>query len=123
MAAPGTGAPLMQAGKIKPLATTAMKRLPDYPNVPTVAESGVPGYELSNIYMLYVQGATPAAILTGLNREVALALTDPELRKKFAAVSTTPGEPYSPDELRKNLAAEIARWEVLIKKGNIKLDD
>ena len=117
------GVQMVRSGKLKALAVTGLQRMPEFPGTPTLAESVFPGYELTNTYTLYTNGATPAAILNAMNREVAQALTDPELRKKMAADSSTPAEPRTPDELRKILIAEIDRWETVVRKANIKLEE
>lgn len=117
------GAQMVRAGKLKALAVTGLQRMPEFPGTPTLAESVFPGYELTNTYTLYTNGATPAAILNAMNREVAQALTDPELRKKMTADASIPAEPRTPDELRKILIAEIERWETVVKKANIKLEE
>ncbi len=123
IAAVVSGGQLARTGKIKALAITGSKRLAEFPGVPTIAESGFPGYDLSNTYTLYTAAATPPVILTALNREVVQALTDPELRKKMAADSSVPGEPRTPDELRKILIADMERWDAVVKKANIKLEE
>jgi tripartite-type tricarboxylate transporter receptor subunit TctC len=78
---------------------------------------------LSNTYALYVPAKTPTAIINALNRGVAQALTDPDLRKKMIADASTPALPRPPEELRKVLVSEIDRWEAVVKKANIKLED
>jgi len=112
-----------RSGKIRPIAVTTPQRMSQFPDVPTVAESGVPGYELSNTYTLYVAGATPPVLVNALNRTVVQALTDPDLRKKFENDNSTPAPPRSPDELRKILTSEIDRWDAVVKRANIKLDN
>lgn len=112
-----------KSGKIRPIAVTTPQRMSQYPDIPTVAESGVPGYELSNTYTLYVAGTTPAALVMALNRSVAQALTDPDLRKKFENDNSTPASPRSPEELRKILVSEIDRWDAVVKRANIKLEN
>lgn len=113
----------IKSGKIRPIGVTTPQRMPQYPDIPTVAESGVPGYELSNTYTLYVAGATPPTLVNALNRAVAQALADPELRKKFENDNSTPAPPRSPDELRKILASEIDRWSAVVKRANITLNN
>ena len=109
-------------GKIIGAAT--LQRMPDYPDVPTVAaEPGMAGYELSNTYALYVPARTPVAIINGLNRAVAQALNDPELRKKMLADASTPATPRPAEDLKKILSSEIDRWEAVVKKANIKLEE
>ena len=101
-----------------------LQRMPDYPDVPTVAaEPGMAGYELSNTYALYVPARTPVAIINGLNRAVAQALNDPELRKKMLADASTPATPRPAEDLKKILSSEIDRWEAVVKKANIKLEE
>ena len=117
------GLPGVKNGKVRAVAVTALARIAEYPDVPTVAESGIPGYELVNSYTLYVNGATPAVVINALNKEVLVALTDPELRKAFAKDNSTPAQPRTPDELRKILAADIDRWDAVVKRANIKLED
>jgi tripartite-type tricarboxylate transporter receptor subunit TctC len=117
------GVQLLKAGKIKAVGVTSTQRVPDLPNVPTVAESGFPNYELGNTYALYVNGATPAVIVNALNREVIASLNDPELKKKFAQEGSSPAPAYTPDQLKKILVDEIDRWEAVVKSANIKLDD
>lgn len=118
-----SGLQLVRSGKTKIVGAATLQRMADYPDVPTVAESGLPGYELSNTYALYVPAKTPTAIINALNRGVAQALTDPDLRKKMIADASTPALPRPPEELRKVLVSEIDRWEAVVKKANIKLED
>lgn len=118
-----SGLQLVRTGKAKLVAVTTAQRLSDYPDIPTVAESGLAGYELSNTYSLFTQSRTPAPLISALNREVVQVLTDPDLRKKMMADASTPAPPRQPDELKKILLAEIERWEAVVKKANIKLED
>jgi len=112
-----------KSNKIRPIAATSAARMAEYPDVPTVAESGIPGYELTNTYTLYVNGTTPASLVGALNKEVIAAIADPELRKQFAKDNSTPASPRTPDELRKILVADIERWDAVVKRANIKLED
>ncbi len=117
------GVQLLKAGKLKAVGVTSLQRMPDLPDVATIAESGFPNYELGNTYALYMNGATPMTIVNAMNREVIAALADPELRKRFATEGSTPGLAQTPDQLRKSLVDEISRWEAVVKKANIKLED
>lgn len=118
-----SGLQLVRTGKAKIVGAATLQRMADYPDVPTVAESGLPGYELSNTYALYVPAKTPVNIINALNRGVAQALTDPDLRKRMIADASTPASPRPADELRKVLVSEIDRWEAVVKRANIKLED
>jgi len=117
-----SGQSLVRAGKLKAIAVTAAQRVADVPDTPTVAESGIPNYEVTNTYTLYVNGATPINIVQALNKEVIGALADPELRKAFAKDNSTPAPPRSVDELKRILVSEIDRWEGVVKSANIKLE-
>ena len=75
------------------------------------------------VLLVPANGATPVAIINALNREVAQALTDPELRKKFLNDNSTPAPPRSPDELRKIFLADMEKWDSVVKKANIKLEE
>ena len=119
-----SGLQLVRQGKAKIIGAATLQRMPDYPDVPTVAaEPGMAGYELSNTYALYVPARTPVAIINGLNRAVAQALNDPELRKKMLADASTPATPRPAEDLKKILSSEIDRWEAVVKKANIKLEE
>jgi tripartite-type tricarboxylate transporter receptor subunit TctC len=116
-----SGLQLVRTGKARILAVTTTERMEAYPDVPTVAEF-LPGYELSNSYVLYVRAETPATTVSSLNKEVIKALSDPALRKQMLADSSNPAPPRTPAELKKMLATEIERWESVVKKANISLD-
>lgn len=118
-----SGASAIKAGKMKAFAVTGSQRMAELPDMPTVAESGIPGYDLTNTYTLYTHGATPVATINALNKEVAQALTDPELRKKFLNDNSTPATPRSPDELRKIFLGEMEKWDSVVKRANIKLEE
>lgn len=118
-----SGLQLVRTGKAKMLASATLQRMPEYPDVPTIAEHGLPGYELSNTYGLFVAAKTPATIIAGLNKSVIQVLSEPELRKKMLADASTPAPPRTPEELKKILVSEIERWEAVVKKANIKLED
>ena len=118
-----SGQSMVKSGKLKMIAATGAQRITEAPDTPTVAEQGIPGYDVTNTYTLYANGATPAPILQALNREVIAALADPELRKAFAKDNSTPAPPRTVDELRKILVSEMDRWEAVVKRANIKLEE
>jgi tripartite-type tricarboxylate transporter receptor subunit TctC len=118
-----SGLQLVRQGKARVLAITAAQRHADYPDVPTIAETIIPGYEMSNAYMLYAPSKTPSAIITALNREVQHVLADEEFRKKLIADASMPGPARSPQEWQKQFVAEVNRWDAVVKKANIKLEE
>ena len=115
-----SGLILVKAGKARMLATTMPQRNPDFPDVPTLAESGLPAFDLANTYILYVPAQTPANIVAALNREIAQVVSAPDLKEKFAADGAIAPPPYTPEQLRKNFVADYARWEGVIKRTGIK---
>ncbi len=113
---------LVKSGQLKLIGTLSPKRLEQYPDVPTAAESGFPGYELSNTYAVYAPIKTPLAILAFLNREISQVVRSPELAAKLAADYVDPAPAASPEELRKIVHAEVEKWEGVVKAGNIRSD-
>ena len=118
-----SGIQLVRTGKARLIGVATPQRLSDYPDVPTVSESGLLNYELSNTYSLYAPIRTATSIIAGLNREVIDLLSAPELKAKFAADFATAAPPRSPEELRKILLSDIERWDGVVKKAGIKLEE
>jgi len=118
-----SGLQLVRAGKARLLATTMQQRNPEFPDVPTLAESGLPGLDLANTYMLYLPAATPRAITNALNRKITQVLATPELKEKFAADGAIAPPPHTPDQLKRLFIADYARWENMIKRTGIKPED
>ena len=110
-----------KAGTLRPLAVTSAQRSPAIPNVPTLAESGLPGFEATSWFALFAPKGTPAAIVAKLNQEVRKALETPELQKRFAELG---GEirPMSPDELAAYVRSEHDKWAKVVKTAGAKLD-
>ncbi len=110
-----TSAQLIQANSVKAYAATSAKRLPSVPNVPTAAEAGLPGLEISVWHGLYVPAKTPDPIVQALARALAEALKNPSLIKKFEDIATDPTpDKATPETLRDTLKSEIDRWRPLI---------
>jgi tripartite-type tricarboxylate transporter receptor subunit TctC len=112
----------IHGGKMKPLAVTGAKRLPDLPNVPTVAESGYAGFEAYSFIGIFVPSATPAATVQQLTADFRAVLADAEVRKKLAdggfEVMATDGP-----TLDRYTRAEYERWKDFVKATNLKLED
>ena len=84
----GSSLPHIQGGKLKPLAVTSAKRHPSLPNVPTMIEAGVPGYELTGWHGIAVRAGTPAPVIQKLNTTLNTIFSDPEFKKKWEAIGT-----------------------------------
>ncbi len=118
-AAPPTAMPHVEGGKLIPLATTGLKRPAYLPNIPTVAESGFPGFEALNWYAFVAPGKTPARILDRWNVEIVKVLNDPEVKKALEAHGLTP-QPTTRAELTAFMKKEDAKWAAIVKERNIK---
>ncbi len=113
----------VRAGKAKVLVTSSPQRHAEHPDVPTLSEAGIPGYDVSNTYMLYAPAQTPANIIAVLNREAIEALRASELKQKLSADGSIVAPPYAPEELKKLFVAEYARWDGVVKRTGIKLEE
>ena len=99
----------MREGRLRALAAATVRRIAAFPDVPTVAESGYPGFEAMNWTGLVAPAGTPERIAARLNEEVRNALTRPEVIARINAEGGEP-RPSSPEEFRAFLAAEIEKW-------------
>jgi tripartite-type tricarboxylate transporter receptor subunit TctC len=108
----------IREGKLRALAVTGATRNATLPDVPTIAESGLTGYE-STLWQAFVApAATPAAIITRLNREVTAALNDPDVRAALTKQGVEP-EPGPPEALGKRIRDDLAKWRGLITSAGI----
>lgn len=113
--------PQSKAGKVRALAITSAKRSPPAPDLPTVAESGFPGFEGTTWFGFMGPKGLPAAVTAELNRQIGQILADPAVRKQFEAQGAEPGA-GSADDFSRMVRADSARWAKVIASGNIKLD-
>ncbi|GLK80368.1 tripartite tricarboxylate transporter substrate-binding protein [Methylopila turkensis] len=104
-------------GKVKAFAVTAPKRVTQLPNVPTAAEGGLKGFEMSTWHGVYAPAGTPDAIVAKLAGALQTTLADPALQEKFAKIATTAAtkEQATPEALKARLISEIDRWDPVIK--------
>ena len=113
--------PHIDSGKLRPIGITTSKRSKALPNVPTIAESGLPGYEVTPWFAVFVPAATPKPIVNKLNAALLDALKSPEIKAKFDGIGAEPLG-TTPDELASYLNKEIERWGKVISTNNIKSD-
>ena len=113
--------PHIKSGKLRAIAVTTAKRSSALPSVPTVAEAGLPGYELSPWFAVYVPAGTPKAIVAKLNAAILEAMKLPEVQARFAAIGAEPiGS--TPEQLATHLDAEMMKWGKIIQERNIRAD-
>jgi tripartite-type tricarboxylate transporter receptor subunit TctC len=117
-AAPPTALPQIEAGKLTPLATTGLTRPAYMPNVPTVAESGYPGFEALNWYAFVASAKTPAPILDRWNQEIVKVLNDPSIREQLAKHGLTP-HPTTRAELTDFMHKESTKWGAIVRERKI----
>ena len=113
--------PQVKAGKLRALAITSAKRSSLLPDLPTIAESGVPGYEFSAWYVMLAPAKTPAAIVDKVSAEAKRIAGLPEVRERLNALGAEPAS-GSPAEVGALLKSEMERWAKLIKEQNIKVE-
>jgi tripartite-type tricarboxylate transporter receptor subunit TctC len=111
--------PLARNGQVRALAVTSAKRSEFAPELPTIAESGVPGYEYSSWYGVYAPAKTPADIIRKLHQDTVAALSHPQVKQRFADIATSV-TPSSPAELAALLKSDMDLWGPIIKASNIK---
>ncbi len=99
----------IKSGRVRALGVTTAKRNPQLPDVPTIVESGVPGYEVTIWYGVFAPVATPKAIVQKLNAEMIKALTSPEMKERMALQGMDPA-PSTPAELAAFVKAETVKW-------------
>jgi tripartite-type tricarboxylate transporter receptor subunit TctC len=117
-----TAMPLARSGKVKALAVTSPQRSQALPDLPTVAESGVPGYELRSWYGLVGPKSMPAPLILKLNETVTAVMTSPEVKNRLAMDGAEAAPANTPAQFRALIAAEIKRWDAFLKSGRLKLD-
>ena len=111
----------IKSGTVRALAVTAAKRHPGFPDVPTMAEAGVPNMEVPVWTAFFVPAKTPPAIVARLQKEVARVVQTPEIRERFAGMGIEPVGGTSED-LGRQVASDIAKWTAVAKAANIKND-
>jgi tripartite-type tricarboxylate transporter receptor subunit TctC len=109
---------LVQAGKLRLIAVSTPKRLAQFPNVPTVNESGLPHFEFNSWFAMMAPAGTPKAIITQLHAEVAKALADTDVQTKLIQQGLTP-RGLAPDELGRAMRTQYAKYGKLIKDAGI----
>ncbi len=113
--------PHVKSGKLRPLAVSSAQRVAAMPDVPTIAESGLPGFETGTWYGLVAPAGTPAPVVDKLNREITRILALPDVTEKLAAMGLL-AAPMGPAQFGEFIKSEITNYGRVIKAANIKLD-
>jgi len=111
----------VDSGRVRLLGVAALKRYPDLPNLPTIAEQGVPGFEAETVYGLLAPSNTPRAILDKLNADVVKALAAPEMGRKLAEQGMVP-QPTTSEEFARYLKRDLAKYSKVVKESGIQVD-
>jgi tripartite-type tricarboxylate transporter receptor subunit TctC len=111
----------VQAGRLRALAVTSKTRVPSMPGVPTVAESGIPGFELLSWYGIWGPANMPAAVTDRLNAEIAKAVDAPALKARFAELSFIPVK-SDPAQFRQLIREDLSKIGKAVKEANIQID-
>jgi tripartite-type tricarboxylate transporter receptor subunit TctC len=117
----GTVAPLVRGNSLKLIGVTTEKRLPQFPDVPTVSESGLPGFFFNSWFAILAPAGTPKEIIAKLNVEVLKALADPEIRNKLENLGFTV-RGSSPEELGALTRDQLAKYARVIKEMGIAIE-
>ena len=111
----------IKAGRLRGLAVSTAKRSPFLPDLPTVAQAGVPGYATSAWYGMVVPTGTPADIIARLNSEAAKAMTFADVKSRLDATGMVPGT-STPEELGQHIQEEVAKWAKVVKSLGLRVD-
>jgi tripartite-type tricarboxylate transporter receptor subunit TctC len=115
-----TGNAALQSDRIRTLAVTSMERSKKYPNVPTLNEAGVPGYEVNTWMGFFAPAGTPKEVVATIEAAIKEAVEAPDVRARFEALGANMRS-GSAEEMRQQVATDVAKWATLVKDKNIKL--
>jgi tripartite-type tricarboxylate transporter receptor subunit TctC len=113
--------PLAKAGKVRILGVTTLERVASAPELPTVAEQGLPGFEIGTWYGVFATGGSPPEAIERLAAALSKAVADPKVREQVGAQGIDPSS-SSPAEFRAFVASEMAKWAKVVKAAGIKAD-
>ena len=116
-----SGMPYVKSGKLRAMGVTAAKRAPQMSDVPTIAEAGLPGYDIASFYALVVPAATPRALVTRLSAAITQAVTMPALRDRLLNAGSEPAS-STPEELLQFVKDNAAKYDKIIRNANIKAE-
>lgn len=110
----------VRSGALRPVAVTSLDRLDSLADVPTISESGLRNFEMSNNYGLFANIKVPAAVLQAVNREVSSVMNSAEMKDKLAADGAEPAKPHTPAQFRAGVEGRIKEWSAFVQAHGIK---
>jgi len=116
-----SGLPHVQGGKLRALGVTSAKRSPAAPDIPTIAESGVPGYEVDSWFGILAPAGTPKEIVAKLNAEIVKILQMPDVKERLAGQGAVPVG-NTPEQFAEHIRKETAKWAKVVKASGAKVD-
>jgi tripartite-type tricarboxylate transporter receptor subunit TctC len=111
----------IKAGKLRPIAVTGAKRAPLLPDVPTVSEAGLPGFDVTSWYGIFGPAAVPKNLVTKINADITAILGMPDMKERLDKLGAEPS-PLSPDEFAKFVREEVALWSKVVKESGATVD-
>jgi tripartite-type tricarboxylate transporter receptor subunit TctC len=122
IAAVASATPLVREGKVRGVAMVGARRFPLYPNIPTLEELGIPGFEDGGFFLLIAPAGLPRPVATALNRALVLSLTAPDIREKLLFAGHDPVQgPNTPDDARAFMARQLASYTEVVQRTGIRL--
>lgn len=112
----------VKQGKLRALGVTTARRTPLLPDLPTLAEAGVPGYEFNAWFMMVAPAKTPPDVLAKVNQEVVRMNADPQAKERFAMLGAEPAPPLAGGAVNTFIGSEIKRWAKVVREANIRLE-
>ncbi len=113
--------PMIKSGKLRPLGVSSLKRISQLPDVPTIAEAGVPGFEVNVWYGLFAPRGTSQKIVAKISADVSRIVKAPEMRERFAGLGAD-SEGTAPDAFRNYFRADVEKWSKVVKAAKISAD-
>jgi tripartite-type tricarboxylate transporter receptor subunit TctC len=117
----GSASGFIRAGTVRPIMVTSARRSPSFPDIPTAIESGLPGFEVTSWYGLWMPAGTPPAIIQRLQAAVAKAFEDPEMRELWFKLGAEPGG-SSTEEFRELVSRDVSKWGKVVREAKINID-